>query len=162
MITLAKVGAGFVFTVIVIVQVWVVPGIADVVVQWVPELAGLRDAGVVLAGIVLSCVLAALVCVWRLLTRADRGRLFDDGSMRWVDGLVGCAAAAMIVVVVGCGVVFGAGAGSRAVLLIAGLAMVVGLGVALLLGGLREVLRQAVLLQDQVGGGAQAQETPSR
>ncbi|MDT3329331.1 DUF2975 domain-containing protein [Microbacterium sp. KSW-18] len=156
MIALAKAGASFVFTVIVVLQVWVVPGILDVVVGWVPELAGLRDAGVVLTGILSLCVLAALVCLWRLLTCADHGRLFEDGAIRWVDALIGCVAAAMIVVVVGCGVAFGAGAGSRAVLLMTGLAMVAGLGVALILGGLREVLRQAVLLQDQVAAGAHA------
>jgi len=156
MIALAKAGAGFVFTVIVVLQVWVVPDIVDVVVGWVPELVGLRDAGVVLTGILSLCVLAALVCLWRLLTRADHGRLFEDGAVLGVDALIGCVAAAMIVVVVGCGVAFAAGAGNRAVLLLTGLAMVAGLGVALILGGLREVLRQAVLLQDQVAAGAHA------
>ncbi|MFJ6677928.1 DUF2975 domain-containing protein [Microbacterium sp. NPDC091382] len=162
MIALAKAGAGIIFTAIVILQVWVVPGIADVVAQRMPELAGLRDAGVLLTGILSSCALAALVCLWRLLTRADHGRLFEDGATRWVDGLVGCAAATMIVVLVGCVVVFGAGAGSRAVVLLTGVALVAGLGIALLLGGLREVLRLAIVLQDQVIGVAHAQEDPPR
>jgi hypothetical protein len=149
MFAIAKAGAGFLFAVTVILQVWVVPDIADGAVQLMPEAAGLRDSGVVLVGILLLCVEVALVCVWRLLTRADHGQLFDDGALRWVDAMIGCVGAAMVVVIVGCGVVFGAGAGSRSVVLVAGLAFVVGVGVALLLGALREVLRHAVLLQDQ-------------
>ncbi|MFI8632946.1 DUF2975 domain-containing protein [Microbacterium sp. NPDC077663] len=150
MIALGKAGAGFLFTVIVILQIWVVPDLIDGAAQVIPEVAGLRDAGVVLLGVLLFCGQLALVCVWRLLTRAAHGRIFEDGAIRWVDAMIGCVGAAMTVVVVGCAVLVGAGAGSRFVVWMTFLALVVGVGVALLVGALRDVLRSAVNLQDQV------------
>lgn len=154
MFVMAKVGAGFLFTVIVILQVWVVPGVADGVVQVMPGIAGLRDPGVVVVGLLLFCMQLALVCVWRLLTRADHGRLFDEGALRWVDAMIGCVGAAMIVVIVGCGAVVAAGGGSRFVVLMTGLALVAGVSAALLLGALRDALRLGVLLQDQAASSA--------
>lgn len=150
MIALGKAGAGFIFTVIVILQVWGVPDVVDGAVQVMPEVASLRDAGVVLVGILLSCMLGALVCAWRLLTAADHGAIFTDGAIRWVDGMVACVGAAMVVVIVGFAVLLSAGAGSRFVLVVAALALVVGVGLALLLGAAREVLRSGMHLQDQV------------
>ncbi|MCM3694852.1 DUF2975 domain-containing protein [Microbacterium oleivorans] len=153
MFALGKAGAGFLFTVIVILQIWVVPDLINGVVQVMPEVSGLRDAGAVLLAILLLCGQLALVCVWRLLTRADHGRIFEDGAIRWVDAMIGCVAAAMLVVIVGCGILVGAGAGNRFVVWMTFLALILGVGVALLVGALREVLRNAVNLQDQVGAG---------
>ncbi len=38
--------------------------------------------------LVILCVLAVIVCVWRLLTLVQRDRLFSDVSRRWVDVIV--------------------------------------------------------------------------
>ncbi|MCO1338592.1 hypothetical protein BJH93_06750 [Kocuria polaris] len=48
------------------------------------------------AGILaLLCLQIALFLVWRLLTLASTERIFDGGSIRWVDGLVYSAASAV-------------------------------------------------------------------
>ena len=76
--------------------------------------------------------------------------------------IIGLTVAGMAVVVAGCGVIGAAGAGSPFVLILTVLALVVGAAIALLLGALRGVLREAVLLQDQVVGVANTQENPPR
>ncbi len=42
----------------------------------------------IVLSLVLLCVLAVIVCIWRLLTLISRDRLFSDASRRWVDAIV--------------------------------------------------------------------------
>lgn len=162
MIAFAKAGVGILLLALLALQLWVVPEVAAGFAQLVPEFAELRMPGIVLTGILLLCVQLALLCAWRLLVRFGAGRLFEDGAFRWVDAMIGLTVAGMAVVVAGCGVIGAAGAGSPFVLILTVLALVVGAAIALLLGALRGVLREAVLLQDQVVGVAHAQENPPR
>lgn len=37
---------------------------------------------------VILCVLAVIVCIWRLLTLLRRDRIFSEASRRWVDAIV--------------------------------------------------------------------------
>jgi len=150
----AQAGVGVLLAALLGLQAWVVPNVADGFAQIAPEFEGLRTPGVALVGILLLCVQLALLCVWRLLALAGDGRLFEDRSFRWVDAIIGCVGAAMVLVVVGCGVIGEAGAGSPFILVLCVLAVALGLAIALLLGALREVLRRAVLLQDQVASNA--------
>ena len=162
MIAFAKAGVGILLLALLALQLWVVPEVAAGFAQLVPEFAELRMPGIVLTGILLLCVQLALLCAWRLLVRFGAGRFFEDGAFRWVDAMIGLTVAGMAVVVAGCGVIGAAGAGSPFVLILTVLALVVGAAIALLLGALRGVLREAVLLQDQVVGVAHAQENPPR
>ncbi len=162
MIALAKAGVGILLVALLALQLWVVPEVAAGFAQLAPEFTELRMPGIVLSGILLLCVQLALLCVWRLLALFGAGRLFEDGAFRWVDVMIGLTVAGMVSVAVGCGVIGAAGAGSPSVLILTVLALVAGAASALLLGALREVLRQAVLLQDQVVGVAHAQEDPPR
>lgn len=152
MVTVAKVGVGVLLSVLLALQLWVVPDIAAGLARIVPEFGGLRMPGVVLVGILLACVQLALVCVWRLLILADRGRLFEDGSFRWLDAITGLTVSGMVVIMVGCGVIGAAGAGSPFVLIATALSLAAGAALVLLIAGSREVLRDAVTLQDQVSG----------
>ncbi|MFT4232985.1 MAG: DUF2975 domain-containing protein [Leucobacter sp.] len=52
------------------------------------------------------CVQLALACVWRLVTLVDRGRIFDDRAFVWVNGVLGCALAAMSLALVSTVIVF--------------------------------------------------------
>ncbi|QZY51363.1 DUF2975 domain-containing protein [Leucobacter tenebrionis] len=38
--------------------------------------------------LVILCVLAVIVCIWRLLTLTRRDRIFSEASRRWVDAIV--------------------------------------------------------------------------
>lgn len=38
--------------------------------------------------IVILCILAVIVCIWRLLTLMRRDRIFSEASRRWVDAIV--------------------------------------------------------------------------
>jgi hypothetical protein len=47
-----------------------------------------RIAAQIVLSIVILCVLAVIVCIWRLLTLVSRDRIFSPESRRWVDGIV--------------------------------------------------------------------------
>lgn len=150
MITMAKGGIAVLMVAIVTLQVWIVPDFAAGMARFAPEFAGLQQPGIVLSAMLLGCVQLALACVWRLLTFAGSERLFDDRAFPWVDAIAALIGAAVLLVLVGSAVIGNAGAGGPFVLLLTGSAVLGGLFLVTLVGVLREVLRHAVLLQDQV------------
>jgi len=156
MIVLSKCALAGLLAGIVVAQAWIVPDVAGGFAQLAPEFAGLRLPGVVLVDLLLLFVQGALLCLWRLLSLAGERRLFEDGSFRWVDTMIAFVGASMLTVIVGGGVIGGAGAGSPFVLFLVVIALAVGTAAALLLAALRDVLRDAVHLQDQVAAPAPA------
>lgn len=82
----------------VFVQAVMVPLLAIDMRSLRPELAGLRVP--VLTFIVLGVLTTqvAMVCVWRLVTMARRGTVFSSAAFRYVDIIIGAAAAASVIV----------------------------------------------------------------
>jgi hypothetical protein len=92
----------------------------------------------------IATIQVTMLCVWRLLTMVRRGTVFSHAAFRYVDIIIGAAAAASLLLF-GLGVTLAPGeaVAPGIVLLIGGAAMLVG-GVALLVLVLRTLLAQAV------------------
>lgn len=52
------------------------------------EPAAVRIPVQIALSVVILCVLAVIVCIWRLLTLLRRDRIFSGASRRWVDAIV--------------------------------------------------------------------------
>ncbi|MDJ1115327.1 DUF2975 domain-containing protein [Microbacterium dauci] len=138
------------FAALVVCQVWVVPMIASGFARTAPEFAALETPGILLAGLLLACGEVVLVCVWRLLTFVAEDTVFDDKSFRWVNAIVAAVGAAGVVVVTGLFVIGDARAGSPFVVLVGALLLVVIIGLVLIISVMRELLRRATLLEEQM------------
>ena len=139
-IVLVMVLAGSVF-----VQAVMVPLLAtDLQGDFSSDIADVRAPliGITLLGIVTIQVTA--VCVWRLLTMVRRGTVFSSAAFRYVDIMIGAAAAASVLTF-GLGVTLAPGeaVAPGIVLLIGGTAVLVA-GIALIILVMRMLLAQAV------------------
>lgn len=126
------------------VQVVVVPEFARSMATYAPEFAALETSGVVMTGLLILCAQTALVCVWRLVTLAARNLVFEEAAFVWVDVILGCLIAAVLLVIAGVGVIGDAGAGGPAVLLGGFVAVVCIVAVACVVAVARGLLRAAV------------------
>lgn len=99
----------------------------------------------------LLCAIALLVCVWRLVTLAGTGRLFDDRAFAWVN-------AALVVTLVASGLdlvatiaVLFVGSGIPPMIPVVGVVgAIVGVGLALVIVVMRALLRQATDLRSEL------------
>ncbi|MEW1957393.1 DUF2975 domain-containing protein [Kineococcus sp. NPDC059986] len=91
---LVLLGAGAAFG-----QVVYAPVAASQSAQMYPELAHLAVPYTIAVIVVLACVQAALVAVWKLLAMVDQGWIFDPAALRWVDVIVAAAAVGTVVTV---------------------------------------------------------------
>ena len=97
---------------------------------------------IVLLGIVTFQVTA--VCIWRLLTMVRRDRVFSSAAFRFVDVIIGAAAAAsLLTFALGVVLAPGEAVAPGIVLLIGGVAVVIA-GIALVVLVMRMLLAQAV------------------
>jgi hypothetical protein len=128
-----------------VVQTVMVPLLAiDLNEDFNPDVAGVRIpvVTILLLGIVAFQVTA--VCIWRLLTMVRRGTVFSTGAFRYVDVIIGAAAAAsLLTFALGVVLAPGEAAAPGVVLLIGGAAVVVA-GIALVVLVMRVLLVQAV------------------
>ena len=139
-IVLAMVLAGSLF-----VQAVMVPLMAvDLKEDFSPDVADVRIPVIliVLLGIVTFQVTA--VCIWRLLTMVRRGTVFSSAAFRYVDVIIGAAAAAcLLTLTLGVVLAPGEAVAPGIVLLICGVAVVIA-GIALVVLVMRMLLAQAV------------------
>ncbi|NAZ76328.1 DUF2975 domain-containing protein [Kineococcus sp. T13] len=134
------------FAVLVLLQVFSLPGQFRHMAEQSPQDAHLRWPLTALSVYWVLCAQVVLVCTWRLLGLVRADRIFSRASLAWVDAVVGAVAAAWVVLA---GVFLYAGVRSSGpgnllllFLLLVGLA-VVGLVVLVL----RALLRQATALR---------------
>ena len=106
--------------------------------------AGVRAPVVVIVLLGIGTIQVTMVCVWRLLTMVRRGTVFSHAAFRYVDIVIGAAAAASLLMF-GLGVTLAPGeaVAPGIVLLIGGAAVLIA-GVALVVLVLRMLLAQAV------------------
>lgn len=90
-IVLALVLAGSLF-----VQVVMVPLLAVDLKEVGQDLADVRTPIVVIGVLGIVTIQVTLVCVWRLLTMVRRGTVFSHAAFRYVDVVIGAAAAASL------------------------------------------------------------------
>lgn len=106
--------------------------------------AWVRTATVVIVLLGIVTVQVTMVCVWRLLTMVRRGTVFSHAAFRYVDVVIGAAAAASLLTF-GLGFTLAPGEATApgVVLLIGGAAVLIA-GVALVVFVLRLLLTQAI------------------
>lgn len=133
-------------------QVLVLPDTARTLTDHYPEAAHLSTPTLVTSIIGLATAQLALVCVWRLVTLVRRDAVFSPGAFRWVDLIIGAAAAAgalafgLLVWLTVQTAETGLQPGIALVLLACS---VLAAGVALLVGVLRSLLAKAVGLKGE-------------
>ncbi|GAA1792015.1 DUF2975 domain-containing protein [Agromyces lapidis] len=128
-------------------QLFLVPGTARNLAAGYPELAGLQVPGIVIAVLFLVCVEIVMLCVWRLLSMVGEQNIFSSDAFRWVDLILGAIIAATLLIVVADVLLFTAGVANPSVQLLCALGIVVGSGLALLVGVMRGLLKNAAQLQ---------------
>ena len=124
------------------VQVVMVPLLA-IDLEEAPAGVRVPVVGITLLGIV--TIQVTMVCVWRLLTMVRRGTVFSHAAFRYVDVVIGAAAAASLLTFGLAVTLAPTDVAPGVVLLICGAAVMVA-GVALLVLVLRTLLAQAVAL----------------
>jgi hypothetical protein len=76
------------FLFLIPLQFFGVPGDILHDLEEAPEAGHILWPMLVVAEIVMVCFQVVIVCIWMLLTRIKRDRIFSDESFRWVDGIV--------------------------------------------------------------------------
>jgi hypothetical protein len=128
----------------VFVQVVMVPLMAIDLEEADPEVAHLQVPFAVLLILIIVTAQITLLCIWRLVTMVRRGTVFSRAAFRFVDVMIGAAAAASLLTFA-LGVVLAPGdAVPPGMVLLIGGAAVVAAGVGLVVLVLRTLLVQAI------------------
>lgn len=80
----------------VFVQAVMVPLMAIDLEEADPNVAHLQIPFAVVMVLIIVTAQVTLVCIWRLVTMVRRGTLFSDAAFRYVDVMIGAAAAAAL------------------------------------------------------------------
>jgi hypothetical protein len=139
-IVLAMVLAGSLF-----VQAVMVPLLAtDLQEDFSSDVADVRAPIIVITVLGFVIIQVTAVCAWRLLTMVRRGTVFSRAAFRYVDVIIGAAAAgSLLTLALGVTLAPGEAVPPGMVLLIGGAAVVVA-GIALVVLVMRMLLAQAV------------------
>ena len=136
---LAMMLAGSVF-----VQAVMVPLLAIDLEEADADVAHLQIPFAVLLILIIATAQVTVVCAWRLVTMVRRGTVFSDDAFRYVDVMIGAAAAASVLTFA-LGVVLAPGdAVPPGMVLLVGGAAVVAAGIGLIELVLRTLLAQAI------------------
>ena len=129
----------------VFVQVVMVPLLAhDLKEDFSSDVADVAAPLIVIAVLSFVIIQVVAVCVWRLLTMVRRGTVFSNAAFRFVDVIIGAAAAAsLLAFALGVTLAPGEAVAPGLVLLIGGAAVAVA-GIGLIVLVMRMLLAQAV------------------
>lgn len=128
-----------------------VPVAASQSAEMYPELAYLAVPYTISAIVVLACVQAALVAVWKLLAMVEERWIFDQHALRWVDVIIVAAAVATaITVATVTHLISWVGVGGPFALVVQVASLVGGVGFVLLMVVMRGLLRSATVLQSEM------------
>ncbi len=138
------------FALLLLCQTVVVPIVAAQMAETLPPLAFLQWPGVIAAAIFVLCLQVALACVWRLLTLAREGIIFNAKAFAYVDVILAAIIVATVIVLGSIILLTAVGAASPSITLLAALGIVIGAVLALLVVVLRGLLRQASQLESDL------------
>ena len=77
-----------VFVALVAAEIWAVPGLLPDLADPTLERTFMRWTMGAVAVLGLLCVQVVIVCTWKLLTLVTTDRIFSDGALPWVNGIV--------------------------------------------------------------------------
>lgn len=115
-----------------------------------PEFAGLQVPCLVIAIVFIVCVQVVLVCVWRMLDLFAAEGPFSARAFRYVDTIITAIVVADALIVVALALLTATSAANPSILLLGLFGVVVGAGLALLVGVLRGLLRRAITLEQDL------------
>ncbi|TFD57661.1 DUF2975 domain-containing protein [Cryobacterium suzukii] len=128
-------------------QVFVIPAVAQQMVEKSPQLGYLQVPGIVVTVGFLLCVQVALACVWRLLSLVRASIIFRENAFRYVNIILGIVALATLLILGSFITLAVAGVASPSVIMLCSLGIVVGSGLALMIVVMRGLLRKASQLE---------------
>jgi DUF2975 family protein len=128
----------------VFVQVVMVPLMAIDLEEADPDVAHLQIPFAVIMILAIVTVQVTLVCVWRLVTMVRRGTVFSHAAFRYVDVMIGAAAAAAVLTFALAVVLAPGDAVPPGMVLLVCLGAVVAAGIGLIVLVLRTLLAQAI------------------
>ncbi len=114
-----------------------------------PEQAYLRWPLTAFFVLELVCVQFVIVSTWKLLTLVQRDHIFTEGSLKWVDAIVGAIAVAWVLLL-GFFLYFGFTADDPGFPMMLSLPLVGGAVLGLLMLVMRALLRQATTLRTEM------------
>jgi hypothetical protein len=132
---------------LVIAQVFALPATASAWAAAYPDLAWLRIPALAVAVGFIVCVQVVLACLWRMLGFAEDDGPFSARSLSYITVIIVMIAIADALIAVALVLLAAANAANPSIMLLGLFGIVVGAGLAVLVGVLRELLRQALQLQ---------------
>ena len=134
---------------ILVVQLFILPRLANESLELFPEVGFLYAPLLYLLEFVTVLADVVIVCLWMLLSRITRGIIFASDSLRLVNVIVGCfLATAAVFIVIFCIFQFGINAGGPSVFLGSLGGAGASIFAALVLLVMRGLLRTAIQQQD--------------
>lgn len=134
------------FAILVLFQTLSLPGQFSHMADESPDLAHLRWPLTAVTVFWVLCIQVVIVSTWKLLGMVQDDRIFSDGSLPWVDLIVGAILAAWVVLL-GVFVTIAPGWGDPALPLVLVLLLTAVAVLGLLMVVLRALLRQATTLR---------------
>ena len=135
---------------LLVCQAFVVPAVAQQMVERSHGLGYLLVPGIIITVGFLLCVQIALVCVWRLLSLVRASSIFSEDSFTYVDIILGTVAVATVLIFGSFLTLAVAGVASPSVVILCSLGIVVGSGLTLLIIVMRGLLRKASQLEQDL------------
>jgi hypothetical protein len=137
------------FGVLLLLQFFSLPGQFAHMAEEQPDDAWLRWPATLVAGFLVLCVQVVVVATWKLLSLVAADRIFTEGALRWVDGIVWAIAAGWLVFL-GVFLLAGFTADDPGVPLLLFLLLLAGAVLGLLMVVMRALLRQATNLRSDM------------
>lgn len=145
-ITSLKGLVGFFIVIVLAMSTWGLPTMASESAKHYPEFAHLKIPLLTICELAMALTLAFLVCIWALLTRVSKGRIFRHSSFTWVRALMLITLGASIT----CVTALPFTPGPPTLMLIEILTALACVAIALLLVVMKELLVQAVEFRDEL------------
>ncbi|MFL4472514.1 DUF2975 domain-containing protein [Paeniglutamicibacter sp. MACA_103] len=140
-----------IFLVLVVGQVFVIPGFATGSATDLPEVAFLAGPYTVIGIMGIACVQVGLIATWVLLSMVYRGAIFTEHSFRWVDVIIGAAMAlTFLTLFAGVHLLFVVRVGGPGLYLAVAAAGIAGASIVLLMMVMRGLLRSATTLENEL------------
>ncbi|MFE6736267.1 DUF2975 domain-containing protein [Microbacterium sp. NPDC057650] len=135
---------------LLVAQVFMIPGVAASTAERNPEVAFLEIPGIIGAVLFLALIEVVLVCVFQLLGLVRSDRIFSSDAFRYVDVIGATMLASAVLVAVSYVVVFAARAANPGLTILALLGVTVSIALALLVRVMRGLLHKALQLEQDL------------
>lgn len=136
----------FTFVVLVLGQVFSLPGMFAYMAEESPEDAYLRWPLTIFSVLEVLCIQVVIVCTWRLLTMVKDDRIFSERSLVWVDAIVWALVAGWVLLL-GVSIYFASISDDPELPALLVLMLSIGAALGLLMVVMRALLQQAITLR---------------